>query len=83
MNILISLALAFSLLGSATVERQKDTVVMDVDVIMSNKLPERGTICGDTGCAADPMRVFIVYCTSFPTEQASGCGTKASRRGNG
>ena len=54
MNILISLALAFSLLGSATVERQKDTVVMDGDVIMGNKLPEWGTVCGDTEARGGP-----------------------------
>ena len=54
MNILISLALAFSLLGSTTVERHKDTVVMDGDVIMGNKLPEWGTVCGDAEVRGGP-----------------------------
>ena len=54
MNILISLALAFSLLGSATVERQKDTVVMDGDVIMGNKLPEWDTVCGGAEVRGGP-----------------------------
>ena len=47
MNILISVVLAVSLLGGVAVDRQKENVVMDGDVIMSNKLPERGTVCVD------------------------------------
>ena len=54
MNILISVVLALSLLGNATVERQKDTVVMDGDVIIGNKLPEWGTVCGDTEVRGGP-----------------------------
>ena len=55
MNALISILVAISLLGSAQVDRpRKDTVIMEGDVIMGNRLPQYGTICGDAEVRGGP-----------------------------